>query len=303
MSGEPAAEAGEGGAGLGSRARILAAAALFSTGGAAIKACSYDGWQVAAFRSGIAALAVLLMVPAALRAMTWRSWLVGTTYAATLILFVTANKATTSANAIFLQSTAPLYLVVLGPLMLRDRVRRRDLVFMAAMGLGLALFFVGDQARFETAPHPVRGNVLAALSGVTWALTVIGLRWSGRHEEGRPGAGAAAVVAGNALAFLFCLWPALPAPAPSVTDALLLLHLGVLQIGLAYVLLTHALRRVPALEASLLLLFEPMLNPLWAWWFQREAPGTFALLGCAVIFGATVVKTLADTGRGAEPQG
>jgi DME family drug/metabolite transporter len=279
---------------LGARGRILAAAALVSTGGAAIKACSYDGWQVAAFRSGIAAVAVLIMVPGAWRALTWRSWLVGTTYAATLTLFVTANKLTTSANTIFLQSTAPLYLVLLGPWLLKDRVRPRDLAFLAAMACGLGLFFVGDQARFETAPDPVRGNILAALSGLCWALTVIGLRWSGRHEEGRPGSGAAAVIAGNAMAFLFCLAPALPAAAPSARDALLLLHLGILQIGLAYVLLTQALRHVPALEASLLLLFEPMLNPFWAWWFQGETPGGFALLGCAVIFGATVVKTIAD---------
>jgi DME family drug/metabolite transporter len=279
------------------RGRILGAAALFSTGGAAIKACSYGGWQVACFRSGIAAIAVALMVPQALKALTWRSWLVATTYAATLTLFVTANKLTTSANTIFLQSTAPLYLVLLGPWLLKDRVRPRDVAFMVAMAGGLALFFVGDQARFETAPNPLKGNVLAVLSGFAWALTVIGLRWSGRHEEGRPGAGAAAVVAGNALAFVFCLAPSLPADAPSLKDALLLLHLGILQIGLAYVLLTKALRHVPALEASLLLLFEPMLNPFWAWWFQGERPGPFALAGCAIIFAATVVKTVADARR------
>lgn len=278
----------------GSRMRILAAAALFSTGGAAIKACSYDGWQVACFRSGIACLAVMLLVPSALKALTWRSWMVGISYAATLILFVTANKLTTSANTIFLQSTAPLYLVVLGPLMLGDKVRRRDVLFMLAMGLGLAFFFVGDQARFETAPHPVKGNVLAALSGVAWAFTVIGLRWSGRHEEGRPGSGVAAVIAGNAIACLACLGPALPAAAPSAKDLLLLLHLGVVQIGLAYVLLTKALRHVAALEASLLLLLEPMLNPFWAWWFQGETPGAFALLGAGVILAAIVVKTVAD---------
>lgn len=281
--------------------RILVAAALFSTGGAAIKACSYDGWQVACFRSGIACLAVMIMVPSALRAMTWRSWLVGTTYAATLTLFVTANKLTTSANTIFLQSTAPLYLVLLGPLLLGDLVRRRDVAFLLAMGGGLALFFVGDQARFDSAPEPMKGNVLAALSGIAWAFTVIGLRWSGRHEEGRPGAGAAAVVAGNALAFAFCLAPALPAALPGAKDLLLLLHLGVVQIGLAYVLLTKALRHVPALEASLLLLFEPMLNPFWAWWFQGERPGGFALLGSAVILGATLVKTLVDSRSPAVP--
>ena len=107
-----------------SRYGVLAAALLFSTGGAAIKACSLTGWQVAGFRSGVAAVALWLLVPGARRQWNWRTLLAGIFYAATLILFVTANKLTTSANAIFLQSTAPLYLLLLGPLVLREPVRR-----------------------------------------------------------------------------------------------------------------------------------------------------------------------------------
>ncbi len=274
------------------RMRILAAAALFSTGGAAIKACSLSGWQVASFRSGIAAIAVMLMAPSALRAMTWRSWLVGTSYAATLTLFVVANKLTTSANAIFLQSTAPLYLVLLGPLLLHDRLRRSDLGLLLAMGTGMALFFVGAQAPFASAPDPMKGNLVAAASGLTWALTVVGLRWSSRHEAGRPGSGAAAVVAGNAIACVAVLPLALPMAVPSAQDVALLLHLGVLQIGLAYVLLTRALRTVGALEASLLLLLEPVLNPVWAFVAQGERPATWALLGGAIILVTTLTRTI-----------
>jgi len=282
---------------LGARVRVMTAAVLFSTGGAAIKAVSLDGWQVSCARSGIAALAVLLMVPEARRAMTWRSGFVGVAYAATLTLFVVANKLTTSANTIFLQSTAPLYLVLLGPWLLRDRVKRSDLVFMAALAVGMSLFFVGAQRTFATAPRPLAGNVLAALSGLSWAFTVIGLRWLGRFEEGRPGSGAAAVVAGNLIATAACLLPATPWPRPSLQDVVLLLFLGVVQIGVSYVLLTVALRHVGALEASLLLLVEPMLNPFWAWWVHGELPGPWSMAGCAIILVATTVKTVAGSRR------
>src|SRR5688572_9564853 len=105
------------------RFEILAAAALFSTGGAAIKACELSSWQVASFRSGVAAIAILLMAPAARRGWTWKTLAVGVSYAATVILFVLANKTTTSANSIFLQSTAPLYLLLLAPVLLDEPVR------------------------------------------------------------------------------------------------------------------------------------------------------------------------------------
>ncbi|MGH7585251.1 MAG: DMT family transporter, partial [Gemmatimonadales bacterium] len=103
---------------LRSRLELLGAAAIFSTGGAAIKATTLTSWQVASFRSGIAAIAVLALVAASRRGWSWRTLVVGTTYAVTLTLFVVANKLTTSANAIFLQATAPLYLLLLGPWLL-----------------------------------------------------------------------------------------------------------------------------------------------------------------------------------------
>src|SRR5688500_15647594 len=106
------------------RLQVLAAALLFSTGGAAVKATTLTAWQVAGFRSGIAALAVFLLVPAARRGWTWHVVPVGVAYAATLVLFVTANKLTTAANAIFLQASAPLYMLAFGPLLLREPVRQ-----------------------------------------------------------------------------------------------------------------------------------------------------------------------------------
>lgn len=274
------------------RLQLLAAAALFSTGGAAIKATAFDGWQTASFRSGIAAAAVLLLLPAARRGWNRRVLLVGVAYAATMILFVLANRLTTAANTIFLQSTAPLYILLFGPWLLREPVRRRDLGFMAVVALGMVFFFVGAEAPVATAPDPFRGNLLAAASGVTWAGTVMGLRWLGRTAKGDEAV--ATVAVGNLLACVIALPLALPVARVDTADVAIVLYLGVFQIGLAYFFVTRAMRRVGALEAAVILLAEPALNPVWAWLVHGETPGPWALLGGGVILGATLLKTWWD---------
>lgn len=279
------------------RLELAAAAVLFSTGGAAVKAADFTGWQITCLRSGIAALAIWLMTRQARGAWTGRHVVVGVAYAATLTLYVLANRLTTAANAIYLQSTAPLYLAILAPWLLREPTRRQDLAFMAAVGLGLALFFVGVQPPVESAPAPMQGNLLAAGSGLTWALTVCGLRWMGAGD-GRRGSAAVAVVAGNVIASVGALPFALPFGRHGVGDWALVGYLGVFQIALAYVLVTRALMTIPALEASLILLIEPVLNPVWAWLLHGERPGAWALVGGAVILAATTVRMVLEARRG-----
>lgn len=275
------------------RLQLVAAAVLFSTGGAAIKAAAFTGWQIASFRSGVAALAILLLSREARRGWSLRVAVVGLAYATCLTLFVLANRLTTAANTIYLQSTAPLYLLVLSPWLLKEPVRRKDVGFMAVIGVGLALFFVGVDQPVATAPDPVRGNLVALGSGLFWALTVCGLRWMGAGGEGR-GSAVAAVAVGNLIAFAVSLPMALPVGAHPAADWGLIVFLGVFQIAIAYLFVTAALRVVPALEASLILLIEPALNPLWAWVFQGERPGAWALAGGALILGATTVKAMVD---------
>jgi drug/metabolite transporter (DMT)-like permease len=270
------------------RLELVAAAVLFSTGGAAIKATTLTGWQVACFRSGVAALALLALLAEARRGWRRRTLVVGSAYAGTMVLFVLANKLTTAANAIFLQDTAPLYLLLLGPWLLGEPVRRGDLKLMVAVAAGIALVFVGRQEPLATAPDPFRGNLVALASGVAWALTIAGLRWMSRR------AGAAsplsAVVAGNLLAFLIALPRALPVAEVPTRDWWLVIYLGVFQIGLAYVFLVRGVRGVPALETSLLLLVEPALNPVWSWWVHGERPAGLALAGGALILAATAAR-------------
>lgn len=288
------------------RLQLATAAALFSTGGAAIKSAELSAWQVTCFRSGIAALAILAITGEARRGWNRRVVLVGVAYAACLTLFVLANRLTTAANTIFLQSTAPLYLVVLGPWLLREPTRKQDLGFMAVVGLGLALFFVGVEAPAATAPDPVRGNLMAVASGFFWALTVCGLRWMGAASGGH-GSAAAAVASGNLTAFLVALPLALPLGGVSPADWGIVAYLGVFQIALAYAFVTRGLTVIPALEASLILLVEPVLNPVWAWLVHGERPGPWALVGGAVILGATTLKGWLDARAGrpvvtAEPE-
>src|ERR1035441_7993635 len=249
----------------------MAAAVLFSTGGAAIKAISMTPWQIASFRSAIAALALAVFVPDGRRHWRWALLPVAAAYAATLVAFTLATKLTTSANAIFLQSTAPLYLLLIGPLLLKEPLSR------------------SAQPAVATAPDPRTGNLMGAVSGLSWALTVSGLRWLGRRE-GAGNAATATVVLGNLVAFLVTLPKALPPPHAGLLNLGVLFYLGVFQIGLAYLFVTRAIRHVPAFEATTVLLLEPALNPVWVWLVQRERPAASSVAGGVLILSATLAN-------------
>jgi len=273
---------------------VLTAALLFSTGGAAVKMTSLTGWQVASLRSGIAAIALLLALPAARQGWSWRSIVVGCAYAGTMISFVLANKLTTAANAVFLQSTAPLYILLIGPVLLKEPIRPRQLLFMVALAAGMSTIVAGGQAESPTAPEPLRGNFVGIVTGFCWALTIIGLRWLGRDQPGEssPTGATAAVAGGNLVACLVTVPAALPLAKATSVDWAAVSFLGLFQIALAYVFMVHGVRRVGALEVSLLVLLEPVLGPLWAWLVHGERPSALALAGGLIIILATVVYTV-----------
>ena len=274
------------------RLQVVAAALLFSTGGAGIKVAAFSGLQVSALRSGIAAVALLIFLRGRL---LWSPSVAsaGIVYAATLTLFVVSTKLTTAANAIFLQATAPLYLLLLGPLMLSEHFRRRDLIYLVAVALGMLSCFAGRPPATATAPDPVRGNLLALVCSVTWAFTLIALRYIER-DHSRPGLGMSAVAVGNLFASVAAMPFAWPFPDASTGEWATIVYLGVCQIGLAYVFLTAAIRHLPALEVSLLLLIEPVFNPVWTWMLRGEYPGTWTIVGGAIILTATGLRSLHD---------
>jgi drug/metabolite transporter, DME family len=266
------------------RMYLVVAALLFSTGGAAIKATTLSSWEVAGLRSLVAGMVLLAVLPESRQGWSWRVGLAGVAYAVTLVTFVVATKLTTGANAIYLQATGPLYLLVIGPVFLRERLRRTDLWLGLAVAVGMMLFYLDPAGATATAPDPVRGNWWGALSGLGWGLTVACLR-----GLARAGGSAVTVVAvGNLLAFAAALPGAWPMEMPGWGDALAVGYMGVFQIGLAYWCLTRGLRQVPAFAASALLLLEPALNPVWTWLLHGEAPSAYGLAGGAIVLGATL---------------
>ena len=262
------------------RLLLLAAAVLWSSGGAAIKLCGLSAWQLAGGRSLIAGLVLLAFVPATRRRPTRLSLAVAVAYAFTVVLFVLATKLTTAANAIFIQDTAPLWVLLLSPWLLREHPTRGELLSVPVFGLGLGLFFLD-----QLTPGQVTGNLVALASGVAFGLSIVGLR---RIGDGGP----AALVLGNLLAAAMTLpaWPFGPAPVP--LDFALVAFLGVFQLGLSYLCFTRGLEGTPAVEAALLVLLEPVLNPVWTFLFTGERPGPWAVAGGAIILAATAWRTI-----------
>jgi DME family drug/metabolite transporter len=277
------------------RLNVVIGGVLFSTGGVAIKAAALTGWQLSCFRSFVAGVAVLLLVPNARHGWSWRSLVVAVPYAATFTLFTLANKLTTAANAIFLQDTAPFYILLLGPLLLGERIRRNDIALMLALIIGLGLIFNSIQNSSEIATNPELGNLLATCAGLSWALTVIGLRWiairSKKHKE-QP---EAAVVTGCFLASLMAVFFSFPIESSTTVDWLIIFYLGVFQIGLAYSLIAKGIRSISALETSLLLLVEPVFSPIWAWLLLAENPGFLSILGGSLVISATAIHSFQKT--------
>ena len=270
------------------RLLVAAAALLWSTGGLAIKLVPLDALGVVFWR---AALTVLFLVavfrPPLAR---WRKASIATAvvYALMILSFVTATKWTTAANAIFLQYTGPFYVLALGPWMLKERFRRADAVAIAVALGGMSLFFVG---RLE-AGH-LAGNLMGVVSGVFFGLTVLLLR----RDQSRDAM--ASVFLGNALAAAIALPFALGSLALDAKGLAVVAFLGIVQMGVAYILFVRGLSVVPAAEASLLGMLEPTFNPLWAFLGLGERPLGWALLGGAIVLASVAGRTLwsARTGR------
>jgi drug/metabolite transporter (DMT)-like permease len=266
---------------LKNRLLLLAAAALWSTAGAAIKSSALDAFQLAGGRSLVAGAFLFLAVRSARARPDRKVALVAVAYAFTVVLFVIATKLTTAANAIFIQDSAPLWVLLLSPWLLGERPTRGELLAVPIFGVGLGLFFLD-----ELSPGQTAGNVVALGSGVAFALSMIGLR--GLRERGPT-----ALVWGNFLAAALTLPLWSRGPVPTALDLSLVLYLGVFQLGLAYLLFSWGVRGVPAIEASLLVLLEPVLNPIWTFAIAGERMGPWAIAGGAVVLLATAWRTVA----------
>ncbi|MGI5978202.1 MAG: DMT family transporter [Oscillospiraceae bacterium] len=255
--------------------QMLACAALWSTAGIFIKLVPWNPFVIAGWRSLIAAIVGIVYMRTQKLSFVWsrHSRLGGLSLALTMLLFVTANKTTTAANAIVLQFTTPVFIVILSALLFRKKFRPADIVTVVLTLAGISLFFFDKLS----AGHQL-GNVIALSSGVTFAFYYISL---GDSPEGER---MSAILIADAMTFLVGLpftFTTQPEIAP--VPLLFMLLLGVVQLGIPYVLLAKAAEHCPPLACCLLGAVEPLLNPLWVFLLDGEAPGPRALAGGAVV--------------------
>jgi drug/metabolite transporter (DMT)-like permease len=268
---------------------VLGAAILWSTGGLFIKATHLSAFEISFGRSLLAAITIIFFTRREGLGLNRISAITSLLYAALLILFVMATKLTTAANAIFLQYTAPVYVLILEPIFYKEKFRARDFITVAACVGGMSLFFVG-----KLRPQDVSGNLLALASGVCFALFFLLLR----HAKARQVNRAASAIYGNLIVVLICA-PAFFGAARhgiSAEDYARVAYLGVVQIGFAYLLFTLAMARgVRSLDAGIIGYVEPVLNPIWVFLFLGERPSGWAIIGGAIIIASVIAHTLLET--------
>lgn len=271
---------------------LLLTALGWSLGGVLMKSVDWPPFAVGGGRGLVAAVFLLAVRGRTLR-FTWTPLQLGTALAFTgcTILFAAATKLTTAANAILLQYTAPVWVALLGAWLLGERARRADWWTIAVTFVGMGVFFY-DGLKFNN----LTGILLAIASGVSFAVMIVLLRKQGA------GSTIEAVILGNLLGFLIGLPAMCTAPWPDPRSLIALLVLGVVQLGIPYLLYSRAIRHVTALEAVLIPVIEPILNPIWVLLLIGEKPTRLSLLGGAIVLGAVTWRAVASIRRAARPR-
>lgn len=278
---------------------VVIAVLLWSTGGLFIKLTTLDAFSVNLGRSFFAAVVVALFTYKKGLAPDRYTLVASMLYAATLTSFVYATKSTTAANAIFLQYTAPVYVLILAPFIIREAFHIRDLVTVLLCVGGMSLFFLNNVSS-ATAPDPFAGNVAGLVSGLCFGLYFIMLRHP-RVLQRNP---AVSVFYGNLIIVLVMVPLVASSPPAAITtnDILALTFLGVFQIGIAYILFTKGVAAgVRPLDASIIGFLEPLINPIWVLLFIGEVPTLWAVAGGIIILTAVALHTVRQYTRRITP--
>ena len=264
--------------------QMLLCATLWSIAGILFKLIPWNGFAVAGMRSLIAGITiyVCMRLMGQRYILNRKTLIAGFFSGCTYLCFTVANKLTTSANAIVLQFTSPIFIIIYSALFFGRQPRRQDIAVVLATLFGISLFFF-DQLK----PGYLTGNFVAIAAGMFMAGMYVAV---GEIEEAERFYG---ILNGQALTFLagfpFCL-ATKPPITPTAVTALVIL--GVFQLGLSYVLYVKASKYCPPLACSLLGAVEPLLNPVWVFLFNGERPGVFALLGAAVVITSITVWSI-----------
>ena len=260
---------------------MVITAAMWSLGGIFIKLISWSPFLIAGIRSGISG-SIMAMYMAATHTrfkLNKYSVLAGVGLAFSATLFTIANKLTTAANAIVLQYTAPIFILIISALFFKQKMQKQDVLVVCITMGGMVLFFLD-----QLSPGNMLGNVFGILAGIFLAQMFV--------MVGRGGDDDATRMSGIMIAHVLTLLIGLPIGIPQTTEIaaieiVYVIILGVFQLGIPYVLYGIASRDCPPLACSLIGMLEPLLNPVWVAIFIGEVPGPFALVGAVIII-ATV---------------
>ena len=260
---------------------LVLTAILWSSSGLLFKIIS---WQPLSILSGRSILSTIVFW-VYLRCPTRFRWTglqaVGAAgYVGTQLFFIMATKLTTAANAIFLQYTVPIYIVLFGYWFLNERPDRADWITLAVIFTGLFLFFVDDM-NF----NGFSGNLLAIISGMSMAVMMLCMR---KQKDGTP---ANTILLGNLIGAVIG-FPSMLQESFSFQHIGIIAYLGIFQIGLSFVLYSIAIKQIQALESTLILTLEPILNPLWVFLVIGETPGKLALIGSLFVIGAVTARAI-----------
>ena len=255
--------------------QMLLVGILWSFGGILIKLIPWNGLVIAGARSFIAAIMMYayMRVKKLKMIVNGRTLSIGLVTFAVFSLLLTAYKLTTAANAIVLQYTAPIFVLIFSVLFLRQKVRGGDILAVLMTTAGIALFFFN-----QLGSGSALGNVLALVSGVFFALVFF---ISGNSSEEARMSGLVlghimTAVMGAIMAFIY-------PPAVTTQSVLLIVLLGVVQIGIPYTLYSVAVKNCPPLMCSVISVIEPLLNPVWVFLAMGERPSYWALIGAVVV--------------------
>jgi drug/metabolite transporter (DMT)-like permease len=276
---------------LNKSAGILAMAAtafLWSIAGLFIKIIDWNPIAIAGIRSLIASIVIFIYLKQPKFHLSFPQIAAAAANAATMLLFVSANKTTTAANAILLQYFAPVLTVFVGALLLKERTRLEHIVALPLVAVGMIVMFFD-----ELSGGKLFGNILAIMSAMTFSLYFVFMRM---QKDGSP---LESILLSHWLTAGICLIVSLFLPVPQITLKALfaILVLGIVQIGLSAILFSLAIKRVSAVQANLIAVIEPVLNPVWVFFAIGEAPGSNTLIGGGIIIFAVTMASIISTRR------
>lgn len=267
-------------------ASLVLCAFLWSSAGILIKLVQWDPFAIAGVRSLIGCLTMLVFIRKPRFTFSLNQVMAALSYSATMILFIFANKMTTSANAVLLQYTEPVFIVILGRWLLADeKTGPGDWLAIVGVFAGMILFFLDDLSFSAN-----MGNILAVISGLTFALTAIFMR---RQKDVRSqDSFMLAHILTFAISLPFIFRAGLPSGGNLDSCLLGLVLLGVFQMGLPSILYGKGVSGVSAISAGLITMLEPVLNPVWVVLFIGETPSPRAILGGVIILVCVTLRTV-----------